>query len=54
MDFQCIQFKMAVKDVQLYKGGYESRFGGRLSSVTEITGKDETKIILILVAALVY
>lgn len=29
-----------VKDIQLYKGGYESRFGGRLSSVTEITGKD--------------
>jgi hypothetical protein len=29
-----------VKDVQLYKGGFESRFGGRLSSVTEITGKD--------------
>ena len=33
----------AVKDVQLYKGGYESRFGGRLSSVTEITGKDGNK-----------
>lgn len=30
----------AVKDVRLYKGGYESRFGGRLSSVMEITGKD--------------
>ncbi|OFX26940.1 MAG: hypothetical protein A2033_05580 [Bacteroidetes bacterium GWA2_31_9] len=30
----------AVKDIQLYKGGFESRFGGRLSSVTEITGKD--------------
>jgi ferric enterobactin receptor len=30
----------AVKDVQLYKGGFDSRFGGRLSSVTEITGKD--------------
>jgi ferric enterobactin receptor len=29
----------AVKDVQLYKGGYEARFGGRISSVTEITGK---------------
>lgn len=29
-----------VKEVQLYKGGYESRFGGRLSSVTEITGKE--------------
>lgn len=29
-----------VKDVQLYKGGFEPRFGGRLSSVTEITGKD--------------
>lgn len=30
----------AVKDVQLYKGGFSSKFGGRLSSVTEITGKD--------------
>ena len=30
----------AIKDVQLYKGGFESRFGGRLSSVTEIIGKD--------------
>ncbi|MES2130786.1 MAG: TonB-dependent receptor [Bacteroidota bacterium] len=30
----------ALKDVQLYKGSFESRFGGRLSSVTEITGKD--------------
>lgn len=30
----------ALKDVQIYKGGFESRFGGRLSSVTEITGKD--------------
>lgn len=30
----------ALKDMQLYKGGFESKFGGRLSSVTEITGKD--------------
>ncbi len=30
----------AIKDVQLYKGGFESRFGGRLSSVAEITSKD--------------
>jgi hypothetical protein len=30
----------ALKDVTLHKGGFESRFGGRLSSVTEITGKD--------------
>lgn len=30
----------ALKDVLLYKGGFESRFGGRLSSVTEITGKE--------------
>lgn len=33
----------AVKDIQLYKGGFESRFGGRLSSVTEITGKEGNK-----------
>jgi ferric enterobactin receptor len=30
----------ALKDVQLYKGGFGSKYGGRLSSVTEITGKD--------------
>lgn len=30
----------AIKDVQLYKGGFEPRFGGRLSSVVEITGKE--------------
>lgn len=30
----------AVKDVQLYKGGFESKFGGRLSSVAEVTGKE--------------
>ena len=30
----------AIKDVQLYKGGYESKYGGRLSSVTEITSKE--------------
>jgi ferric enterobactin receptor len=30
----------AIKDVQLYKGGFPAKFGGRLSSVAEITGKD--------------
>lgn len=30
----------ALKDVKLHKGGFESKFGGRLSSVTELTGKD--------------
>lgn len=30
----------ALKDIQLYKGAFESRFGGRLSSVTEISGKE--------------
>jgi len=30
----------AIKDVQLHKGGFESRFGGRISSVMEIVGKD--------------
>lgn len=29
----------ALKDVQLYKGGFESKFGGRLSSVVDMTGK---------------
>ena len=30
----------AIKDVQLYKGGFEAKYGGRLSSVVDITGKD--------------
>jgi len=30
----------AIKDVQHYKGGFDAKYGGRLSSVTEITGKD--------------
>eukprot|EP00388_Colpodella_angusta_P006716 GDKJ01019602.1.p1 GENE.GDKJ01019602.1~~GDKJ01019602.1.p1 ORF type:complete len:921 (+),score=-2.87 GDKJ01019602.1:213-2765(+) len=30
----------ALKDVQLYKGGFDAKFGGRLSSVMEITGKE--------------
>ncbi|MNS25061.1 TonB-dependent Receptor Plug Domain protein [compost metagenome] len=30
----------AIKDVQLFKGGFEPKYGGRLSSVTEITGKE--------------
>jgi outer membrane receptor protein involved in Fe transport len=30
----------AVKDINLYKGGFEAKYGGRLSSVTDITGKD--------------
>lgn len=30
----------AVRDVELYKGGFSAKYGGRLSSVTVITGKD--------------
>lgn len=30
----------AIMDVQLYKGGFESPYGGRLSSVMDIVGKD--------------
>ena len=29
----------AVKDVQVYKGGFESKYGGRVSGVVDITGK---------------
>lgn len=29
----------AIKDVQLYKGGYPAKYGGRTSSVIELTGK---------------
>lgn len=30
----------AVKDVQLYKGGFDAKYGGRISSVVDLTGKD--------------
>lgn len=30
----------AIKDVQLHKGGFEAKYGGRLSSAVDITGKD--------------
>jgi ferric enterobactin receptor len=33
----------AVRDVELYKGGYSAKYGGRLSSVTEIRGKEGNK-----------
>ncbi len=29
----------AIKDVQVFKGGYPAKYGGRLSSVVELTGK---------------
>jgi ferric enterobactin receptor len=33
----------AIKDIQLYKGGFDAKFGGRISGVAEITGKDGNK-----------
>lgn len=30
----------AIKDVQFYKGGFGAKYGGRMSSVVDITGKD--------------
>jgi hypothetical protein len=30
----------AIKDLQLYKGGFEAKYGGRIASVAEITGKE--------------
>ncbi|MEN0006206.1 MAG: TonB-dependent receptor [Bacteroidota bacterium] len=30
----------SIKDVQLYKGAFDAKYGGRLSSVVEITGKE--------------
>lgn len=29
----------AVRDIQVYKGGYKARYGGRISGVVDITGK---------------
>lgn len=31
---------VAVKDMALYKGGFEAKYGGRLSSVSDLTGKE--------------
>ncbi|MDB4924811.1 TonB-dependent receptor [Mucilaginibacter sp.] len=33
----------AVKDVTLYKGGFSAKYGGRLSSVTDMVGKEGNK-----------
>jgi ferric enterobactin receptor len=33
----------AIKDATLYKGGFEPKFGGRLSSVVDINGKEGNK-----------
>lgn len=33
----------ALKDMQLYRGGFDAVYGGRLSSVTDITGKQADK-----------
>ncbi|MEM6630070.1 MAG: TonB-dependent receptor [Bacteroidota bacterium] len=33
----------AIKDVQLYKGGFGAQYGGRLSSVVELIGKNGNK-----------
>lgn len=30
----------AIKSVQMYKGGFEAKYGGRTSSVVELTGRD--------------
>ncbi|MEM1319581.1 MAG: TonB-dependent receptor [Bacteroidota bacterium] len=30
----------SIKDIQLYKGAFDAKYGGRLSSVIEITGKE--------------
>ncbi len=29
----------AIKDIQMYKGGYPAKYGGRISSVVDLTGK---------------
>ncbi|UZR99933.1 TonB-dependent receptor domain-containing protein [Chondrinema litorale] len=33
----------AVKDIRMYKGGFDARYGGRISSVLDITGKTGNK-----------
>jgi len=33
----------ALKDVQLYKGGFDAKYGGRLSAVAELTGKEGSR-----------
>jgi hypothetical protein len=38
--FQSVFDPSAIKDVKLYKGGFPARYGGRLSSVVDITMKE--------------
>ncbi|MFN8345028.1 MAG: TonB-dependent receptor [Spirosomataceae bacterium] len=33
----------AIKDIQLFKGGFDAKYGGRISAVAEITGKEGNK-----------
>ncbi|AXY72636.1 TonB-dependent receptor [Paraflavitalea soli] len=33
----------AIKDVQLFKGGFDAKYGGRLSALMDITGKEGNK-----------
>ncbi|WP_353127625.1 TonB-dependent receptor [Parapedobacter pyrenivorans] len=33
----------AIKDVQLFKGGFDAQYGGRLSALMDITGKEGSK-----------
>jgi len=38
--FQSVFDPSAIKDIKLYKGGFPARFGGRLSSIVDITMKE--------------
>ncbi len=38
--FQSVFDPSAIKDIKLYKGGFPARYGGRLSSIIDITMKD--------------
>ncbi|MEM1137056.1 MAG: TonB-dependent receptor [Bacteroidota bacterium] len=40
--FSSINFN-AVKDIRIYKGGFDARYGGRISSIIDITGKSGNK-----------
>ncbi len=34
----------AIKDIRVYKGGFDARYGGRISSVIDITGKSGNRL----------
>jgi hypothetical protein len=43
LDFSLLSIPEVIKDVQLYKSSIPAKYGGRLSSVLEVTSKEGNK-----------